>query len=187
MKSVLSTWRGKDNAVFFPILSTRRGSSGSPPCLRWLSGWSKRLLYLPPAKGASLSVTTDVFTKSGSKGDPVSACVPSLQPDSTKQQILGIITLDSQQKLHSSENKLKREWLKKKKKKLQASREQTTKNLRCSQENVGLFCLPCAPAYCPLSGATIKWLPYESIDAWHLPDLKSTTHTQEDVVVWTNH
>ena len=42
-----------------------------------------------------------------------------------------------------------------------------------------LYCLTCH--VCLLiaffSRAVTEWLPYDSIDAWHLPDLKRTTHT----------
>lgn len=61
---------------FFP--SSQHGEAAAARLLVW-AGWvggqlQKQLLCLSSAKGASLSATMDVFTKSGPKGDPVSAC-----------------------------------------------------------------------------------------------------------------
>lgn len=61
---------------FFP--PSQRGEAAAAPllvCAGWVGGQlQKQLLCLSSAKGASLSLTIDVFTKSGPKGDPVSAC-----------------------------------------------------------------------------------------------------------------
>lgn len=60
---------------FFPP-SSQHGEAAAAPCLCRLSGWSTTktvpLYFL--GQGASLSVTADVFTESGPKGDPLCAC-----------------------------------------------------------------------------------------------------------------
>lgn len=91
---------------FFPSSQHGDGSGGSPPRLCGLSGWSA-------TKTAPLSFLSRssvychsqrmCLPKVSLKGilSQRAVGVPSLLPDSTKQQILGIITLDSQQKRHS--------------------------------------------------------------------------------------
>lgn len=121
---------------FFPSSQHGDGSGGSPPRLCGLSGWSA-------TKTAPLSFLSrsSVYCHSQQMCLPKVSLkgilsqravgVPSLLPDSTKQQILGIITLDSQQKRHSKcKNKNEKKVAQEKKR---ACSEQTSESKRCSK------------------------------------------------------
>lgn len=103
---------------FHPLNTARRQRLPSLFALaEWVVSNKNASSIFPQPKERLCQSRRMCLPKVGLKGILSQRVFLSLQPDSTKQQILGIKTLDSQQKLQSSENKLKREWLKKKTKK----------------------------------------------------------------------
>lgn len=136
---------------FFP--SSQHGEAAATPplvCAGWVGGQlQNRLLYLSSAKEASLSITTDVFTKSGPKGDPVSAC--------------GLCSLPAARRCRAANNRHNNTWqsaeaafkgkinwrdsgLRTKKLQARASSEETNKSDAHSKNVLTMFAMPCVPA-----------------------------------------